>query len=259
MNQSVCYSHSSVMWKNREKILHELSRLQGVKNICDIGGGANPALDLSFINQNQLNYTLLDISSEELKKTSSSYKKICADISDQKFQIDKQFDLVFSMMVAEHIKDPKYFHTNVYNMLSPQGIAIHFFPTLYAPPFVVNKYVTNRISDILLDIFLPRNRYQHEKFSAYYHWCFGPTKNNFLHFESVGYHIVKYVGYFGHSYYCRVPIMDKLQKHFTKLLLTRPNPNFTSYACVLLSKSESCIINQDEKFDYLQKIFVEMI
>jgi hypothetical protein len=45
-----------------------------------------------------------------------------------------------------------------------------------------------------------------------------------------------YRGYFGHSYYQRLPFLDQLEKRKTRFLLKHPNVRFCSYAQVLLQK-----------------------
>jgi hypothetical protein len=52
--------------------------LRGIikKNICEIGGGANPLLILDFIRKNDIEYSILDISEIELNKEPNEYKKL---------------------------------------------------------------------------------------------------------------------------------------------------------------------------------------
>ena len=220
-------------------IIQLLARLPQVKSLCEIGGGANPLLEHDFILQNQLEYTILDISQEELDKAPDCYHKICADITSDDLHFTQQFDLVFSRMVAEHIKPAENFHKNVFQMLSEKGIAFHFFPTLYSLPFFVNKIIPDSLAQGLLDFFAPRDKFQNAKFRAYYDWCFGPTKENIQRFNGVGYQILQYIGFFGHGYYEGYNPMDWMHRQKTSLLLQSPNPYLTSYVYLLLAKSKT--------------------
>jgi len=141
-------------------------------------------------------------------------------------------------MLAEHISNPKQFHTNVREMLVENGLAVHLFPTLYALPFLVNYLVPEYLAGFLLNAFAPRDKYQHEKFSAYYRWCRGPTRSQIKKLSSVGYDVVEYRGFFGHTgYYEKIKIMKRIHEIKTNFLLRNPNPLLTSYAYVVLRKA----------------------
>lgn len=180
---------------------------------------------------------MLDISGEELDKAPPEYGKIVADAASPDFQTDERFDLIFSKMLVEHIPDARQFHTNVLSMLRPGGLAIHFFPTLYTVPFTINRLFPERLSSRLLDLFHPRDRFQHDKFPAYYQWCRGPSEKQLARFTDLGYEVVEYRGYFGHpNYYRRIKPLQMLHRAKTARLLKNPNPTFTSFAVMILRK-----------------------
>jgi 2-polyprenyl-3-methyl-5-hydroxy-6-metoxy-1,4-benzoquinol methylase len=58
-------------------------------------------------------------------------------------------------MVAEHIERPDAFHANVSRLLVPNGCAFHFFATLYALPFVVNRFLPRAIGGDILTALRP--------------------------------------------------------------------------------------------------------
>ena len=149
----IIYLHSGAEWNDYPFFVESLVEQYGARKICDIGGGANPVLPLQFIIDNQLDCTILDISSAELEKAPIGYKKLVQDIEAENSVQTNQFDLVVSKMMAEHLRNGKLFHKNIFSMLKPGGVAIHYFPTLYALPFLVNKLIPDRISSFLLDIF----------------------------------------------------------------------------------------------------------
>jgi SAM-dependent methyltransferase len=216
-----------------------LAQLPGVRKICEIGGGANPALDLAFIQQHNLDYTILDICQEELDKAPEDYHKICCDITDENQAFSGTFDLMFSQMVAEHIQCASKFHSNVFRLLSPGGIAFHFFPTLYSFPFVVNWLTPDGLAEAALDIIAPRDKYRKAKFKAYYDWCYGPTDSNIRRLQNIGYAIQQYIGFFGHGYYEEYGPIQWIHEKESNMLLKHPNPNLTSYTFLMLARSQS--------------------
>lgn len=217
--------------------LKELIVQQGLKKVCDVGGGANPILGLDFVREHQIDYTVLDILASELDKAPAGYKKIVADIADPGFSAEGQFDLVFSNMVAEHVKDGVQMHKNILRVLAPGGYSCHLFPTLYAFPFVVNRLFPEALSYKLLNILSPRDMYQRGKFPAYYSLCRGPSRKQLQRLESLGYEIVEYRGYFGNEgYYRWLPPLKLINRLLWKSLLKHPVPFFTSFACILLRK-----------------------
>ncbi len=218
-------------------IIENLVLEHQLKTVCDVGGGANPVLPLRFVLENGIQYTVMDISSEELKKAPKEYEKVVHDITEKNDRYLKSFDLVITKMLAEHIKDGQALHSNIFSMLSPGGIAVHFFPTLYAFPFFINWLIPPSITSFLLNVFAPRDYYRHAKFPAYYSWCRGPSKRSLNGFKSIGYEVLEYKGLFGHDgYYQKIPPLQKLSKGVKRLLLKYPNPNFTSYALVVLRR-----------------------
>jgi len=236
IEMKIRYLISQNEWLEYSSFIQKLVQNYPVHKICDIGGGANPVLPLGFIKLNHLDCTVLDISSEELDKASDDYKKMVQDIEARDFIPSEQFDFVVTKMMAEHLHNGKLFHKNVFAMLEPGGIAVHYFPTLYSLPFLMNKLTPEWLSSFLLDVFLPRDRYRLGKFQAYYSWCYGPTPSMLAMLTEIGYEIIEYVGFFGSVYYKRVPIIRKLHRLYSNYLVKHPNPYLTSFAQVTLRK-----------------------
>jgi 2-polyprenyl-3-methyl-5-hydroxy-6-metoxy-1,4-benzoquinol methylase len=237
MSTKISYRQSETAWQEYEPFLISLIERRGLKKVCEDGGGANPLLKTKFIAGSAIDYSVLDISAAELEKSNSKYAKIQADISASDFSLNRKFDLVFSKMLAEHISDAEQFHKNIFGILVKGGLAVHFFPTLYALPFFINYLAPERFAATLLNFFAPRDGYQHAKFPAYYHWCRGPTRRQIRKFKKLGYEIVEYRGYFGHgSYYNRFKFLKKLHDFKTDYLMRNPRPLLTSYAYVILMR-----------------------
>lgn len=231
--------HSRQLLKGYPEYLQKLIEATQPKTICDIGGGRNPQLDVDYIQRQNCEYTILDISADELTRAPDGYRKLEGDIGSRSFSSKEKFDFVFSRMVAEHVKDGKQFHKNVYDMLNDGGTAFHFFPTLFAVPFVANYLMPEQLSDRVLDLVSPRDRNKQGKFPAYYSWTFGPTKRQILRLEQLGYEVTAYIAGFGHSYYRRLPLVSRGGDLFANYLKSHPVFTLTSYAYLILRKPHS--------------------
>jgi SAM-dependent methyltransferase len=238
----ITYLHSENEWNEYSVFVQHLVQEHGARRICDVGGGANPVLPVQFINENQLDCTVLDISSAELQKAPKSYKKLVQDIEAENFVQADQFDFVITKMMAEHIRNGRLFHKSIFSILKPGGVVVHYFPTLYALPYLVNRMIPEWLSSFLLDVFLPRDRYQFGKFPAYYSWCFGPTPSMIRMLTEVGYEIVQYRGFFGNIYYTRIPILRNLHRIYAQYLVKHPSSYLTSFAQVVLRKPENILV-----------------
>lgn len=223
-------------WDKTESFVQNLILKNNLKSILEIGAGANPTINPEFIKKHNLKYTISDIDDDELKKADEIYSKLVIDLSSSSFNLPEKFDLVFSRMVGEHISDAKTFHRNVFKILNKGGLSFHCFSTLYTFPFLINKIIPNGLSDVVLDKFAPRDKHQHGKFKAYYDWSRGPSPQMIKRFEKIGYEIVEYVGYFGHNYYNKIPILNKIEEVKSKILLKFPIPLLTAYAYFILKK-----------------------
>ncbi len=235
----VRYAVSDVGWGSFAPLTRALIKERDLRRVIEIGGGANPSFPPEEVRALDLDYTLLDISQAELDKAPPGYKTVCADIASPELQLNGEHDFAFSHMLAEHVRDGETFHRNVWRLLRPGGYALHFFPTLWAPPFVVNRMLPERAADRLLRWISPgRDRYRQAKFPAYYDWCRGPTQAQIRRFERIGFSVESYDGYYGHHrYYRRFPPLHKLHLRWSRYLSRHPQPDLTSFAMVLLRKT----------------------
>ncbi len=220
-------------------VVEDVVVTHGLRAVCDVGGGANPVLSPDFIRARALDYTLLDVSRAELDKAPEDYTKVCADICRPQPDLAGHFDLVFSRMLVEHVPDAAALHANILAMLRPGGYALHFFPTLYALPFLLNRWAPEQYTDRLLQRVFPGREKSGRcaKFPAYYDWCYGPLPRQYERFQGLGFDVVEYRGYFGHAaYYDKLGPLRALHRMKTEYLIRRPHPRLTSYALVLLRK-----------------------
>jgi SAM-dependent methyltransferase len=234
----VDYDLSPVAWSDYRQFLQRLVLEREARRVCDLGGGANPVLPLDFVTENELDYLVADVSAEELAKAPPGYATLLADVSSPAFDPAGDFDVVCSVMLAEHLRDPETFHRNVHRMLRPGGIAFHFFPTWYALPFVVNRFLPEPLTRSLLGWIQPGREQEgkHAKFKAYYRWCRGPTRRQLLRFDRLGFEVSHYIGFFGHGYYGGIKGIRRVDGLLSRFLVRHPIPLLTSFAFVVLRK-----------------------
>jgi 2-polyprenyl-3-methyl-5-hydroxy-6-metoxy-1,4-benzoquinol methylase len=236
----IAYERSPAGFVAIRAAVHDWAIAHPGASVLDVGAGANPLLEEAFVRRHSLSYTILDVDRGELDKAPPSFRRIHADIADDDLGMDDAFDLVCSMDLAEHLADPETFHRNVLGLLRPGGVAVHFFPTFYALPFVLNRVVPEGVMRAML-LRLQPDRLQaglHPKFPALYRWCRGPTRRQLRRFTRLGYEVERYVGFFGHGYYTGMPVLDRLEQAKARLLGGHPVPALTSYALVVLRRPE---------------------
>jgi hypothetical protein len=209
----------------------------GAKRVCDIGGGAKPAMSLKRIHELEIDYLVLDESQAQLDRAPAGYEGRALDILDARAVAELvrergPFDLVLSRWTAEHMRDGRRFHENVRIMLRPRGTALHYFPTLYALPFLANRMMPEDLSaSLLFGLFRKRK----VKFPARYSWCRGPTRGQLTGLHDCGYSVDRYYGFFGHGFYARVSPLQAVERLFAKVLVKHPVPLATSFAVVVLT------------------------
>jgi hypothetical protein len=236
LSPNVSFGHFTDAWKGHDDRLKRLIEEHRIRSICEVGGGANPQLSIDYIRANGLDCTILDVAQAELDKAPPEYRKVRTDICSDVSHLG-QFDLVFTKMLAEHVADGATFHRNVHQILLPGGIAFHFFPTLFAPPFVLNWMLPEWISEQVLQTFAPRDKVKHGKFPARYSWCRGPSTRQIQRLADVGFEIVEYRGFFGHGYYKNIPGLRNASAAVTRRLLEHPIPDLTTFAYLIVRKA----------------------
>jgi 2-polyprenyl-3-methyl-5-hydroxy-6-metoxy-1,4-benzoquinol methylase len=233
----VRYEQTSADWHGDfVQLVRQEIEARSARRVCDIGGGANPALAPEFVDAHGLDYTVIDISAAELAKAPAGFQKHQADLASASFEPPGSFDLVFSVTVCEHIPEPTVFHRNVRSLLEPGGLAIHCFSTLYSLPFFLNRALPEAASHALLRLVSPNRASDdaHGKFPARYRWCRGPSARQIARFESAGFEVVDYVGLFGHEYFKRLGPVNRIEEAAARWLAAHPLPALTSYARVML-------------------------
>lgn len=240
---AVSYGPAVDGWFGYPPLVREWIISEGAKRVADIGGGANPVLDPEYIAAHGIRYTMIDIDAGELAKAPDCYDKLQGDVTSPECGAENSYDLVFSAMLAEHVKSGEALHRNLYRMLAPGGVAIHYFPTLYSPPFIANFLLPERLAAKLLYLLNPRNKFQNGKFPAYYSWCRGPSRSQIQRLEALGFEIEMYRGFFGHIYYRKIPVLRNIAAFIAKHLIKHPVPQFTSFAWLVMRKPKSAPVS----------------
>lgn len=235
---TVAYTDLRDLWSGYEDLLLEIGRRTGATAVAELGGGANPLVADDGRWGFARDRVVIDISPDELAKASDAVRTQVADLCRPIAEGRDSYDLVFSKMLCEHIRDPRTFHQNCFDLLRPGGHAVHFFPTLYTVPFVVNRLIPEEFARSVLRRAQPHRIRdpKQEKFPAYYRWCTGPTRSAAAHFTSIGFEVEEWRATFGHTYYRRVPPLHRLEVAKTRLLRKHPVPLLTSFAVVVLRK-----------------------
>jgi len=214
----------------------------GAKSIADVGGGANPRLDEQFIRENGIDYSLLDISQEELDKAPKSYRKFKVDLTAAQKEFtacvgEERFDLVFSHFFLEHVPDALQVHRNICSSLRRGGVAVHFFPSPRCLPLFINSVLPESITRVMLRVAQPDRDLDGNqgKFPAYYNMCKGPSKAMTAALNEIGYDVIRHAGFVGHNYYARVPGLRQVE-HALRPVFVKWRIPLTSFVLLVLRK-----------------------
>ena len=203
-------------------------------DLLELGGGRWPAFRLSQFPDSLRSYTVNDVSEQELSLLPEGYEKACFDVAGDASRFEGRYDVVFSRFLAEHVKDGRAMHRNVYEVLKPGGVAFHLIPTLYALPFVINRLLPERFGQKLLS--LSPSRDISPKFPAFYSHCFGDTAGMRRMFENIGYREVEIRNFYGHAYYEKLPGLRELERWFASLASKMNWSWCSSYAYIIARK-----------------------
>jgi len=189
--------------------VRRLIQAQRAHSAMEIGGGRSPMFDEGEIAAMGVRYVINDISARELRLAPDYVGKVCFDIAepDRKKIEDYggQYEIVFSRMVFEHVRDTRQAYRNIRALLVPGGTALNFHPVLFCPPFVINVLLPETLSRKILRFFVPmRTDIGVPKFPAWYDRCRVSAAVR-EEIRSVGFRDVWQIPFFYHSYFKSVP------------------------------------------------------
>lgn len=204
-------------------------------NILELGAGRRPSFSLDEMPGSVRSYTVNDISENELALLPEGYAKACFNVSGDAADFADTYDVVFSRFLAEHVPDGVAMHRNVFNVLRKGGTAFHLIPTLYAIPFVINKYLPEAITERILRTFSPR-RSINPKFPAPYSFCYANPERMIAMLQDIGYRDIIFRNFYGHFYYEKIPLLNRFHETFSGLAASRDWHVFGTYAYIQGSK-----------------------
>lgn len=200
-------------------------------DILELGAGRRPSFTLEEMPSTVRSYTVNDISAEELALLPPGYDMACFDVSGDASNFSDQYDVVFSRFLAEHVPDGYAMHRNVHQVLREGGVSFHLIPTLYAVPFVINKFLPERLTSWVLAKLAPR-RAINPKFPAHYSMCYGNPEWMARKLADIGYRKVEIRNFYGHFYYEKIPVLRTVHKWFSNLAAERNWTRLSSYAYI---------------------------
>lgn len=227
-------------WQNYKptllKLAQTLEKEARKPRALEIGGGRDPTFTADEGAAHFARYTVNDIAQSELDRAPAYVEKRCFDIAGHTLPETGSYDLIFSKMVFEHIPDAAQAYRNTCALLAPGGVALHFFPTLFSPPFILNKLLPERLSGPLLKFFFPfRNAGEYPKFPADYDWCYG-TESNRARIQAMGFTEAAVLPFYGHGYFEIVPCLKQLDAALSRLAQRRDWRRLSSYAYMMVRK-----------------------
>lgn len=234
------HQNSDWAWAAAKETIAGLARLNGARRAIEIGGGRDPLFSAAETSIMGMTLTLNDISANELRFAPPGFPTACFDIAGllPRDQVGfGTYDLAFSRMVFEHVKDANQAWTNVYNLLTPGGVGFAFIPTLYTLPFLVNRLMPETLSQAVVRMLYPhRTDHADPKFPAFYDMCFASEKKLRPMFERIGFKEFYVVPFHGHDYFKSLPGLRELDRFFNNMAAAGNWTTWASYAFIMARK-----------------------
>ncbi|KRE07498.1 hypothetical protein ASE63_22635 [Bosea sp. Root381] len=233
--------HSQWAWDNYEETILALSRQFGLRRVCEIGGGRDPLFTAEQAARRGIDLIVNDIDENELALTPAGLKTARFDIAGDLSEPDIArggYDLMVSRMVFEHVADVERAWTNIHELLAPGGVALAFFPTLWAPVFALNHVLPEKASRAIVHTLFPQRRDGggDPKFPAHYDWCRGSRARLGPMLNRAGFNDVHVQRFWGHGYFDRMPGLKQADHAFNALAAKIGWDFVTTYAYVVVRK-----------------------
>jgi SAM-dependent methyltransferase len=226
-------------WKGYKPFIIALSQRFGLKRAMEIGGGRHPLFTSEEAETYGFEMTINDISPIELENMKTpGFKTACFDIAgDIPAIYEDAFDLMYSRMVFEHVKDVERAWSNIYRLLAPGGVAIAFYPTLFALPFLVNKLIPESVSSTIVSMLYPaREEKDQPKFPAYYDHCYGSASRVEPMLREIGFSDAEVLPFYGHSYFKKIPVAREIGAAISNLVRRSNFTPLSTYAYAIVRK-----------------------
>lgn len=228
-------------WSNYKSMILAMTEAYGLRRHLEIGGGRDPLFSPGELGVHGIDVTLNDLSQKELDLAPAGFSKLCCDIAAPSTLAaigSNRFDFAYCRMVMEHVEDTARMWRNIHGLLTPGGAALSFFPTLFAPPFVINELMPERLSRAVLHALFPdrRDEGDNPKFPAYYNLCRGDEAAITPLLREIGFRDVVVLPFYGYSYFWKIPVIKQIDAAFTQVARQRDWRTFTSFAYVIARK-----------------------
>jgi SAM-dependent methyltransferase len=227
-------------WDGYKPTIVALAKAYGLKRLLEIGGGRDPSFSPEEAAEHGFQVTINDISSVELENMKANFGTACFDVSGDisSTGIAKgAYDLGYSRMVFEHVKDVEQAWKNLYQLLAPGGVAIAFYPTLYCPPFVVNKLIPESVSSAIVNLlYKHRTAEEDPKFPAFYDHCYGAPGLVEPMLRDIGYSDVAIMPFYGHEYFVNIPVVREIDAMVSNLARRTNFGRLSAYAYAVVRK-----------------------
>ncbi|MEH3145070.1 MAG: methyltransferase domain-containing protein [Methylobacterium frigidaeris] len=228
-------------WDNYKRMILALTRDYDLRHHLEIGGGRDPVFTPAELAGHGIKVTINDLSQRELDLAPAGFATLCCDIAapDTVEATGRdRFDFAYCRMVMEHVPDVTRMWRNVHDLLRPGGVALSFFPTLFAPPFIANHLMPERLSRTVLQAVFPDrgDDGDNPKFPAHYDLCRGREAVLVPVLRGIGFREVVVLPFYGYSYFWKIPGLRQVDAAFTRLARARDWRTFTSFAYVIVRK-----------------------
>lgn len=205
--------------------------------VMELGGGSWPRFTWDELPKNVASYIVNDIDQRLLDRIPGGYDKLCFDVAGASPPVKNCADLIFSQFMAEHVKDGAQFHRNVFELLAPGGLAFHFIPTLFASPFVINRFFPETVTRKLIETVYPfKKTGDYPKFPAYYSYCRADERLIGGLLNDIGYDKITIEPFWGHPYYDKIPVVREIEGAVMSLSARRNWKAYASYAYIKARK-----------------------
>ena len=227
-------SHRDSAYRQYKSIV---TALAAGSRLLEIGAGRRPLLTPEEIKALDIRYTANDIMAAELDlipfPVETAVFDSCGEIPER---CAGSFDVICSKMVQEHVSSGERFYRNILRLLSNGGVALNFHPTLYCPPFLINRAFPEHMTRAVLRFFKPeRNSDDVPKFPAAYELCYSSAANaNAI--GKIGFSAVHIFPFYHHEYFAGIPGLRTLDEALSAWARRADVRALSSYAYTVVIK-----------------------
>jgi len=236
-------------WRNYNKILsYELDEIRRKKPknqkiyVLEVGAGKYSSFTEELKDKYSIELTGLDISENELRQNKLNDACIIFDATNNSYEealsnFRQKYDLALSRMFLEHINKPEITHRMICYCLREGGIALHFYPALFEPAFVLNRITPNGIAGRIIRA-LSSQRETIGIFPAYYKKCRAINNDLKDFYKTCGFSLKTEAVHYSTDYFSFLFPLNALYLPIF-LLLSRLNCKmFASYVICCLKKED---------------------